>query len=227
MEANPNPTLEGIVYVLGNDAMPGLVKIGKTGIDGLKRRLKELSQPTGVPSPFICLYAAKVSKMSATETALHKAFAPYRPNSGKEFFRIDPKQAIAILEILQLDNVTSLVANEEDAIAAEETATNREQSSEQVYSKRFKLPKLQFSNLGIPVGAVLNSLDGNNVAVIVAGNKVIYEGQEMSLTRATRLMLAVNHDRQPSPYWYYQERSLKEMYDSYHSRTTNNESEME
>ncbi len=203
--------------------MPGYVKIGRTGVERLKKRLKTLYS-TGVPSPFVILYAAKVSDMKAVENALHKAFAPYRPNR-KEFFRIDPKQAIAILEVLQLANVTSLVANEEDAIAAEKAATNEAQTSEQVYPKRSKLPKLQFGDLRIPVGATLNSLDGNNEAITVTGNKVIYKGEEMSLTRATKLMLGIDHDRQPSPYWYYQGRSLREMYDEYHSRRSTNSNE--
>jgi hypothetical protein len=41
---------KGIVYVLTNEAMPGLVKIGYT--TDLKERIKKLSQPSGIPAPF-------------------------------------------------------------------------------------------------------------------------------------------------------------------------------
>lgn len=41
----------GIVYVLSNRAMPGLVKIGMTTRPELDTRLKEL-YTTGVPVPF-------------------------------------------------------------------------------------------------------------------------------------------------------------------------------
>ncbi len=41
----------GIVYVLSNRAMPGLVKIGMTTRPELDARLKEL-YTTGVPVPF-------------------------------------------------------------------------------------------------------------------------------------------------------------------------------
>ena len=49
---------KGIVYVLTNEAMPGLVKIGYT--TDLKRRIKELSQPSGIPAPFECFFAVEV-----------------------------------------------------------------------------------------------------------------------------------------------------------------------
>lgn len=51
---------EGIVYVLSNEAMPGLVKIGRTNRDDLEVRLREL-YTTGVPLPFKCEYACKVA----------------------------------------------------------------------------------------------------------------------------------------------------------------------
>ena len=46
-------TDEGIVYVLSNEAMPGLVKIGLTQRSELEVRLNELYS-TGVPLPFTC-----------------------------------------------------------------------------------------------------------------------------------------------------------------------------
>ena len=45
----------GIVYVLTNPAMPGLVKIGKTSRSSVKGRLRELYS-TGVPVPFECVF---------------------------------------------------------------------------------------------------------------------------------------------------------------------------
>jgi len=35
-------TIEGIVYVLTNEAMPGIVKIGRTSGDTVERRVAEL-----------------------------------------------------------------------------------------------------------------------------------------------------------------------------------------
>ena len=67
---------EGIVYVLTNPAMPGMVKIGKTGRE-VELRLNDL-YTTGVPLPFECEYAARVLDMDKVEKAFHNAFGPYR-----------------------------------------------------------------------------------------------------------------------------------------------------
>ena len=47
---------QGIVYVLTNPSMPGMVKIGMTERSEMDARLKEL-YTTGVPLPFDCKFA--------------------------------------------------------------------------------------------------------------------------------------------------------------------------
>ena len=54
----------GVVYVLTNPAMPGLVKIGKTTQNDVTTRISQL-YTTGVPLPFDCEYAVKVADMSS------------------------------------------------------------------------------------------------------------------------------------------------------------------
>ena len=56
---------EGIVYVLTNPAMPGMVKIGRTGRQ-VEARLSDLYS-TGVPLPFECEYAARVKDQNERE----------------------------------------------------------------------------------------------------------------------------------------------------------------
>ena len=103
----------GIVYVLTNPCMPGMVKIGMTERDEIDARLKEL-YTTAVPLPFDCKYACKVKKLecSKIEKALHTAFAPQRVNANREFFRIAPEQAIAILELFNHEDITEEVKTE-------------------------------------------------------------------------------------------------------------------
>ena len=96
---------EGIVYALTNPAMPGLVKIGKTSRDSVEGRLLEL-YTTGVPVPFECAYAARVEDEDKVEKAFHLAFSPYRINPKREFFQIEPEQAMALLEVMAIENVT-------------------------------------------------------------------------------------------------------------------------
>ena len=75
----------GIVYLLTNPVMPGLVKIGMTTQEDIDKRMKEL-YTTGVPVPFECKFACKVKKSDCLkiEKALHKAFDPQRINQNRE-----------------------------------------------------------------------------------------------------------------------------------------------
>lgn len=82
----------GIVYILTNPAMPGLVKIGKTSRQDVETRLGELYS-TGVPLAFECAYAGRVEDETKVERAFHQAFGPYRINSKREFFQIEPPEA--------------------------------------------------------------------------------------------------------------------------------------
>ena len=58
-----------IVYILTNEAMPDMVKIGITSTT-VEERMKSL-QTTGVPLPFTCYYAAEVEDAGKIERVLH------------------------------------------------------------------------------------------------------------------------------------------------------------
>lgn len=92
----------GIVYVLSNPWMPGLVKIGKTTSTRLKARMQNLYS-TGVPAPFKVEFSCSLGlgDYSDVEAALHNAFANQRVNKNREFFQIEPERVIPLLEIFQ------------------------------------------------------------------------------------------------------------------------------
>jgi hypothetical protein len=69
----------GIVYIISNPAMPGLVKVGKT--INLEDRLKSLYS-SGVPMPFRCVYAKEVDNYSEVERKLHQGLNSHRENSN-------------------------------------------------------------------------------------------------------------------------------------------------
>ena len=68
--------------------------------------------------------------------------------------------------------------------------------------------------MGIPVGSVLTSSD-NTTTVTVTGPKKVRgaDGEETSLTAATRALLGSDHNVAPSPYWTFQGKPLREIYD--------------
>ena len=101
----------GIVYVLTNEAMPGLVKISITDDADLSAGMGPLFSD-GV---FEVVYACRVENALEVERSLHVAFETQRINPTREFFRIDPGQAVAILRLLDRPDVTEELASEASA----------------------------------------------------------------------------------------------------------------
>ena len=94
---------EGWVYVLTNEAMPGLVKVGYTMKDPAIRA-EELYKDskngavTGVPMPFVVVYKALVVNPYQVEQAVHKELESKRVNNSREFFRCEPVEAIQLIK---------------------------------------------------------------------------------------------------------------------------------
>lgn len=93
-----------IIYVLSNEAMPGLVKIGRTC--GLESRMSALNNNTAVPMPFVCTYAATVEDAIYVERQIHTIFAAFRISGRREFFRVNPASVIAAIELVEIENIT-------------------------------------------------------------------------------------------------------------------------
>ena len=85
--------MKGYIYVLFNNSMLGLLKIGMTERD-VESRVKELSSATGVANPFICLYSEKFNNCRKAEREIHKLLEQYRERSNREFFKVTTEQAI-------------------------------------------------------------------------------------------------------------------------------------
>jgi hypothetical protein len=192
-----------IVYVLTNPAMPGLVKIGKTDNTDANSRIGQL-YTTGVPVPFTIEYACKVENPDQVEKALHIAFAPQRINPKREFFQIDAAQAIAILRLLNTEDATEEVSGQSSGVDAE--------SEQAAVAFKAKRPNMNFTEMGIPEGSVLHSVEDDSTATVVGPKKVRFQDEEMSLTAATRIVLGIEHSVQPSPYWTFNGRSLRDIY---------------
>lgn len=109
--------MPNIVYALTNPAMPGIVKIGMTDKDDVQVRMKDL-YGTGVPLPFECVIAKQIEGREAAEieNALHTAFGPYRINSSREFFEIDPEQVEVLLNVIPGEDVTPRVSDQESQL---------------------------------------------------------------------------------------------------------------
>lgn len=81
----------GYVYILTNEAMPGLIKIGRTTRD-VDLRASELWQ-TGVPQRFDVFCACRTLDCVQLEAYAHASLSQHRVSRSREFFRADPELA--------------------------------------------------------------------------------------------------------------------------------------
>ncbi|MGA9768971.1 MAG: GIY-YIG nuclease family protein [Blastocatellia bacterium] len=145
-----------IVYVLTNPAMPGLVKIGRTSHNDANIRIAQL-YTTGVPVPFTIEFAGRVQNAEEVEKAMHTASAPYRINPKREFFRIEPEQAIVILKLLHTEDATTEILQQPTDLDQQSLA-----AAEHLKSRR---PPLNFAEMNIPIGASLQSIHDDTVVI--------------------------------------------------------------
>jgi hypothetical protein len=190
--------MTGIIYILTNEAMPGYIKIGKTG--DLATRVKDLSRATGVPLPFEVFYAAEVDDVDFVERQIHEAFGRTRVASNREFFTETPERVVAVIKLRQLHEVTpreDLVEEESDRVALAKVKR---------YKKRF-----DFERYDVPVGAVLTfTRDTNVICTVVDVGSVQFKGEVMSLSKAAQKALGVEYPVQGPIFWEYQEQTLDE-----------------
>jgi T5orf172 domain len=160
-----------IVYVLTNEAMEGMVKIGRT-TTSVEQRIRELDN-TSMPLPFQCFYAAEVGNSAFVESKLHRIFSDKRIRSNREFFRADANQVKEAIQLAELKEVTpkvDVVVDASDVQALQKAVATEERRT-----------RLRFSELDIPAGAVLTfAKDSKVTSTVVADGRVNYEGQILS-----------------------------------------------
>jgi len=187
--------MDEIIYILKNEAMPDYIKIGRT--NDIDRRLKDLDW-TNMPLPFQCSYAARVKDVNFVEKQIHAAFADNRVRSNREFFKMNPERVVAIIKLVELENVTPDREKHESPEVKEEL--------EKIYTKRFNFAAVQ-----IPIGAELVfTRDKNITAKVVENSNVEINGAVKSLSRAAQEALGVAYPVQGPIFWVYEDETLDE-----------------
>lgn len=189
---------KGYVYLLTNEAMPGLVKIGYTN-GTVEKRMDQLFT-TGVPQRFDCFFAVKVEDAKSVENKIHHALDSFR-QPDREFFRIAPER---VRSLMQLPDHNVYVPN---------GATD---SSEEQLGDRPNLPRLNLKAAGLEVGNELVFSRGEKISVIVkSSDKVQYQNEDMSLAEATKSIFSLRGEKwsagAASDYWLFGEVLLSEL----------------
>jgi hypothetical protein len=191
-----------IVYILTNEVMPGLVKIGRTA-DDLATRIRGLYQ-TGVPLPFELFYACEVLDSKIVEAKLHDAFDDHRV-STHEFFRLAPERARAALSLAAIKEIKLGDAIYETPEAKAEVETAKRRS------------KFQLSMIGLKPGTELQLFKDPTIIckTVDEQNKVDFKGEIKTLSEAALQALQSTGIEWPTasgPWeWAYQGKRLDDI----------------
>jgi len=192
-----------IVYVLTNETMPGLIKIGRCNAD-LALRIKQL-YTTGVPLPFELFYACEVRDSAFVEGQIHEAFDDHRVSRSREFFRLAPERAKAALSIGAIREIT----------LGDEVFETQEVKAEVEAAKRRS--RFRLSLIGIKPGTQLQLAKAPQITCVTVddGNKVDFNGDVTSLSDAAlQAINSLGHDWSAvsGPWeWIYQGKRLDEI----------------
>jgi len=193
----------GIIYVLVNQAMPGLIKIGRTA-ENIETRMRQLDT-SGVPLPFECFYAAEVSDPDRVERALHEAFEDHRVRRNREFFELSPDKPKVIIKLMEIKEVTPRV----DIVSE----PGDQQALDQARRRR---SRFRFSAVGIQPGATLHSaFDEGTTCIVKDDSTVIFRGEEHSLSSSAMIVAKEKGYDWPSiagpVYWKFEGKTLSEI----------------
>ena len=186
---------KGVIYILTNPSFPDYVKIGYA--DDIDKRLKQLNRSECIPFAFR-VYATYEVDSRLSDLKFHTIIDKLNPDlrsidefNGqkrvREFYAMKPEEAYAILEAmaeihdckdnLKL-NVPSVVEAQEEQLAQEIDTESHE-----------KAENFSFSKCQIDIGEVIEYYDDPNIkCIVVSDRKVEYQGKEMSLTAAAKLI---------------------------------------
>ena len=196
--------VQGIVYLLTNEGMPGLVKIGYTTTE-LVTRIRSLNN-TSVPFDFECIYAAKVANCLQTEMLLHQVFADKRVNPRREFFLVEPEQAKAALRLAAVEDVTPRV---------EETIPDIGERAA-VASMAARRRSTSMFDIGLELGTVLALDRDASVTCSVTGPwEVEFQGERLSLSASALKAIRGLGFEWPAAngwaHWTFNGRTLRDM----------------
>ncbi|MCX7584885.1 GIY-YIG nuclease family protein [Phenylobacterium sp. 58.2.17] len=118
--------MRGWVYVLSNQGMPGLLKVGRTA-EHPRTRAAQL-HTTGVPTPFQVEYAVRVDCCDRVERTVHHELRSHRMDRRREFFTIELSAVVRAME----NAVSTLHLDVLDVVdPAKERARAREQAQQE------------------------------------------------------------------------------------------------
>ena len=196
-----------IVYILTNESMSDIIKIGIT--DNLSRRLRELDN-TSTPLPFECFYAVEVDDARAIESLLHETFDDKRIRQNREFFNCTPEQAKSALKIAEKTGGRD--------VTPKEVVFETEQDKQALDNAKKRKGKVDyFGVLGINTGETLTFSKDSSINCVVGDNgQVLFRGEITTLSgSALTIVTEMGYNWQQvrgAGYWCYKGTTLLDLY---------------
>jgi hypothetical protein len=196
-----------VVYILTNQSMPNMIKIGVT--ENLERRIKELDN-TSTPMPFECYYAVEVKDASIIEKKIHEGFDDKRIRQNREFFSVSAEQAKSILQIAEH-------MGGKDVTPKEDIVEN--ELDKQVLEKSRKIRKrFNFGMVNLKPGTILNFEKDQTITCEVHDEyNIKFRDQITSVSAAAHIILKeMGFDWQTvhgPRYWLYKNKTLNDLRD--------------
>ena len=196
-----------IVYILVNQSMPDLIKVGIT--DDLERRMKELDK-TGVPLPFECFYAVEIDESLAPkiEKKIHEGFDDKRVRQNREFFSATPEQAKSILEIAEI------MGGKDDT--PKEDIVETPQDKQALENAKKQRSRFNFQMIDLQPGTILKFRKDETITCEVHDDtKIKFRDKITSLSNAAEIILKeMGYDwsaYQGPRWWMYEGKNLRDI----------------
>ena len=208
----------GVIYILTNPSFPEYVKIGYA--KDLEKRMAQLNRSETIPFAFRA-YAIYEVDSTLTDKVLHELIDQLNPDlrsietfDGKErkreFYAMRPEEAYSLLECIAKISGTEerlkKMAPEGHEILDEETAAE--------VAKESKRGPFKFSEVGIPVGAVIKYVNDESVeAIVVDDRHISYKGITTSVSALAQELLELDYQVQGTLYFTYEGERLTDRRD--------------
>ena len=196
-----------VVYILTNESMSDIIKIGIT--DNLSRRLRELDN-TSTPLPFECFYAVEVDDAKAIENLLHEAFDDKKVRERREFFYCTPEQAKSALKIAETMGGKDVTPTE--------VVVETEQDKQALDNAKKRKGRVDyFGILGINAGETLTFSKDSSITCEVGNNgQVLFRNESTTLSgSALTIVSEMGYNWQQvrgAGYWCYKGTTLLDLY---------------
>lgn len=206
------------IYILTNLSFPDYVKIGYA--DDVESRVKQLNRSECTPYAFR-IYATYEVDTRLEDLKLHAMIDKLNPDlrsrdeiNGKkrvrEFYSLSAEDAYDIFEAMaEIHGTTDRLRKY--------TKTKFEEKQEEVANSiaKQKRDKFEFAKLGIPIGAELTFVNNSSIKVTVADEKrkVLYNGEEWSLSALSSMLLHRNSAVQGTLHFSYNGEIIADMRD--------------